>query len=54
MDKVLATTSNYKKDEIIRRAEEFKKEEKLWDYYKNFYWIMLNYITAYRNLSTGL
>jgi len=54
MDKVIASNNLYKKDDILRRVEELKKEEKLWSYYKNFYWILLNYITAYRNISTGL
>lgn len=54
MDQVLAKTSIYKKSDIIERVEKLKTEEKVWSYYKTFYWTILNYVTAYRNLSTGM
>ena len=39
---------------LKERVKILEKNPLLFDYYKNFYWILLNSITAYRNLSTEL
>ncbi len=34
--------------------KEFKKNEKLYNYYSTFYWTFSNYLHSYRNMSTGM
>ena len=52
---VLKDASIYDKALIKQEFEAFKKESpQLYDYCKTFYWTLLNYLNAYRTLSTGL
>ena len=54
IDKAMVSAGVYDQAKIKQGFEDLKQNPACFDYAKVFYWNILNYLTAYRNLATGL